>query len=119
MIPNFMIQGGDLDNLRGTANYSSFRGGRFFKDENFILKHDRPGLLSMANKGAHTNGSQFFITVAATPWLDGKHVVFGEVTKGMDVVKRIESLGDPQGKPSKEVRITDCGTTEVIEPDEP
>jgi len=112
IIPNFMIQGGDLDNLKGTANYSSFPGGRYFKDENFTLKHDRPGLLSMANKGAHTNGSQFFITTAPAPWLDGKHVVFGEVVRGMEVIHKIEAQGVKSGS-VKHIRyppiIVDCG----------
>lgn len=83
--------------------------GSKFRDENFSVKHDRPGLLSMANAGKDTNGSQFFITTVPTPHLNGKHVVFGEVTKGMEVVKAIEREGSGTGKTSKPIVITDCG----------
>merc|ERR1711892_227312 len=119
IIPGFVIQGGDVDRLKGTSNRSIYRGGRYFQDENFDLKHDEPGLLSMANKGPGTNGSQFFITTAPAPWLDGKHVVFGKVVKGMDVVRKIEEQGSKNGavKSKHQMIIVECGevTEEKIE----
>lgn len=102
-----MCQGGDFTKGNGTGGKSIY--GAKFEDENFIHKHNKPYLLSMANAGANTNGSQFFITTAATNWLDGKHVVFGEVEDGSDVVKAMEAVGSSNGKTSKTVTIASCG----------
>ncbi|MCB1081832.1 MAG: peptidylprolyl isomerase [Chlamydiia bacterium] len=104
IIPNFMIQGGDYEKKNGMGGQSIY--GASFKDEcTSKVKFDRVGLLAMANAGPNTNGSQFFITTAKTEWRQGKHSIFGEVTKGYEVVQKIEALGTPNGRPKKEVKI--------------
>lgn len=107
IIPNFMCQGGDFTKGNGTGGESIY--GMKFSDENFKLKHDTRGILSMANAGANTNGSQFFITTTRTPWLDGKHVVFGKVIEGYGVVDEMEKVGSNSGQTSEKVVIEDCG----------
>lgn len=107
VIPDFMLQGGNFTAGNGTGGKSIY-GGKF-PDENFKKHHDRPGLLSMANAGPNTNGSQFFITTVPCPWLDGKHVVFGEVVDGYDIVKKVESLGSPSGATKARIVVAKSG----------
>ena len=107
IIPGFMAQGGDFTNGDGRGGESIY--GSRFNDENFKLKHSRGNLLSMANAGPNTNGSQFFITFVETPWLDGRHVVFGEVLEGQELVKALENIGSGSGQTKKKAVIRDSG----------
>lgn len=107
IIPNFMVQGGDFTRGDGSGGYSIY--GEKFEDECFDIKHDKAGLLSMANSGPNTNGSQFFITLDSLPHLDDKHVVFGRIVKGYDVLSNIANFGSESGTPKKDVYIIDCG----------
>lgn len=109
VIPEFMLQGGDFTHGNGTGGESIY--GSKFNDENFVKKHDVEGLLSMANAGPNTNGSQFFITTVPCAWLNGKHTVFGKVTDGMDVVRAVEAVGSQSGRTRQTVAIKDCGRT--------
>ena len=110
IIPGFMAQGGDFTNGNGTGGESIY--GNKFADENFTLQHTKPYLLSMANAGPNTNGSQFFITFKETPWLNGRHTVFGEVIEGQEIVEAMEKIGSGSGKTSKTVTIVDSGRLE-------
>merc|ERR1719409_1922263 len=113
IIPNFMIQGGDFTRGDGTGGESIY--GAKFNDENFKIKHTAPGILSMANAGPNTNGSQFFITTVKTSWLDGRHTVFGKIVEGQDVVQAVEAVGSSSGTPQKTVTIHDAGLLEGAE----
>lgn len=110
VVPGFMCQGGDITAGNGTGGESAVGDARYFADEGLgAVRHDGPGVVSMANAGPNTNGSQFFITFAAAPWLDGRHVAFGRVVEGMDAVRAIENAGSMSGRTVRPVVISDCG----------
>ncbi|KAG0682886.1 peptidylprolyl isomerase C [Pichia californica] len=107
VIPGFMAQGGDITHFNGYGGKSIY--GNKFEDENFNIKHTKPGMLSMANAGPNTNGSQFFITTVPCPWLDGHHVVFGELIEGKDTLDTVENQGTSSGKPKAEIKVVESG----------
>ena len=110
VVPGFMCQGGDITASNGTGGESAIGDGRYFPDEGLgAVRHDGPGVVSMANAGPNTNGSQFFIIFAETPWLDGRHVAFGRIEDGMDAVRAIEKAGSMSGRTVRPVIIADCG----------
>eukprot|EP00658_Telonema_sp_P-2_P011561 TRINITY_DN14417_c0_g1_i14.p1 TRINITY_DN14417_c0_g1~~TRINITY_DN14417_c0_g1_i14.p1 ORF type:complete len:225 (-),score=46.37 TRINITY_DN14417_c0_g1_i14:430-1104(-) len=111
IIPKFMAQGGDVTKGDGTGGESIY--GRFFEDESFQLKHTNPGVLAMANNGPNSNNSQFYITFNEQSHLDGKHVVFGKVVAGWDLLEEIEAVGQDDGKPKHQVKVTDCGVLDL------
>lgn len=112
IVPNFIAQTGDLERNDGTGSYSIY--GPAFEDENFEVKHNKPGIVSMANSGRDSNGSQFFITLDVAPLLEGVHVAFGNVIEGMEVVRKIGTFGTLNGVPRREVIIEDCGQIRVL-----
>ncbi|KAH0794205.1 cyclophilin-type peptidyl-prolyl cis-trans isomerase-2, Bmcyp-2 [Histomonas meleagridis] len=107
IIPHFIIQSGDFIANDGSQNESIY--GQRFDDENFVVKHDQPGIVSMANSGRNTNGGQFFITLVKAQWLDNHHVAFGKVIEGMNVVEMIQAAGSSNGVPKQNIIISDCG----------
>lgn len=111
IIPGFVCQAGDFTKGNGTGGESIF--GHTFEDENFKMKHDGPGILSMANSGPHSNGSQFFISLKSIPHLDGSHVVFGKVLSGIEVIEKMEQCGSEEGEPTQRVVIQDCGEIQL------
>jgi peptidylprolyl isomerase len=117
VVPEFMCQGGDITAGNGTGGESAVGEGRYFADEGLgVVPHDRPGVVSMANAGHNTNGSQFFITFDEAPWLDGRHVAFGSVVEGMDAVRAVDRAGSTSGRTVKPVLIADCGELKEAAP---
>jgi peptidylprolyl isomerase len=107
IIPHFLVQSGDFIANDGSQNESVY--GPRFEDEKFSVRHDQPGIVSMANSGRNSNGGQFFITLVKAPWLDGRHVAFGRVIEGMDIIELIQAAGTSSGTPKQSIQIADCG----------
>lgn len=107
IIPHFIVQSGDFIANDGSRNESVY--GAKFEDESYVVKHDQPGIVSMANSGRDSNGGQFFITLVRAPWLDGRHVAFGKVIEGMEIVDLIQAAGTSTGVPRQQILIADCG----------